>query len=88
MNIPTIAKFRFVDAEPVGSAKQHRELARAARRLAEQNVFGADNVLDVTFDQASHRPVLRIISRSTHELVAQLPAEAVLRLLEQLGPQS
>lgn len=49
---------------------------------------GLLNCRPYCFDEASHRPVLRIISRSTHELVPQLPAEAVLRLLEQLAPPS
>lgn len=70
-------------AQSVGSANDQRVFSRAVRILSEQNVFGADNVLTVSIDPATKRPVVRIISRTTRELVMQLPVEAVLRLYAQ-----
>lgn len=62
-----------------GEALEHGELQTSTYAP------GLPNCRPYCLDEASHRPVLRITSRSTHELVAQLPAEEVLRLLEQLA---
>lgn len=67
---------------------EQRLLLRAVRALNEQNVLGPDNVLTISFDGLAERPILRIVTRATHELVLQLPSEWVLQQFEQLRRHS
>jgi uncharacterized FlaG/YvyC family protein len=64
-------------------AAEQRRLASAVRKLNASEVFGSDNELTFSIDRASHKLVVRVINRKTHELVRQIPAEYVLRMAEE-----
>ena len=42
------------------------------------------NELTFSLDRRSRRPVIKIVNRSTNEIVAQIPSEEVLRLADDL----
>jgi uncharacterized FlaG/YvyC family protein len=50
-------------------------------------MFGHENQMVFERDQHSHRMVIRVINRNTHEVVSQFPAEVLLRLADDLKPQ-
>jgi uncharacterized FlaG/YvyC family protein len=69
---------RVVDAVDAGQRKQ---LVRAANTVNESGLLG-DNQALFLVDPETHRPVIRIENRETHELVQQIPQEYLLRLAE------
>lgn len=78
-------------ADPYSSApassQQNAERARigvAIRAVNDANIFGANNELTFARDRMTQQTVIRVVDRDTHEVVAQLPPEYVLRLAEQV----
>jgi flagellar protein FlaG len=57
----------------------NREIVTAVAALNKAEVMGQDNELTFTMDRNSHRPVIRIIDRTTKEVLEQIPAEYVLQ---------
>jgi uncharacterized FlaG/YvyC family protein len=64
-------------------AAQRRQLIRASRSVNESGLLGR-NQLVFLIDRATHRPVIRVEDRETHEVILQLPPEYVLRLAQDL----
>ncbi|HEX4594829.1 MAG TPA: flagellar protein FlaG [Bryobacteraceae bacterium] len=62
-------------------AAQRRQLIRASRSVNESGLLGR-NQLVFLIDRATHRPVIRVEDRETHEVILQLPPEYVLRLAQ------
>jgi flagellar protein FlaG len=56
-----------------------REIVTAVAALNKAEWLGQDNELTFIMDRDSRRPVIRIINRTTREVVAQIPAESVLQ---------
>jgi flagellar protein FlaG len=81
------ASVAVTPAVPVEKAAENREIVRAVKALNGTEMFGHDNQLVFERDQQSHRMVLRVINRNTHEVVSQFPAEVLLRLADDLKPQ-
>ena len=73
----------FSQAPPVAAeeAGQRRDLIQAAKSVNESGLLG-HNQLVFLVDRATHRPIIRVEDRETHEVVLQLPPEYVLRLAE------
>lgn len=59
---------------------EKREIVQAVQALNKAEAFGQDQELTFTFDRDSRRTVLKIVNRTTGEVVNQIPAEHVLRL--------
>lgn len=57
----------------------NRQIVTAVAALNKAEVMGQDNELTFTMDRNSHRPVIRIIDRTTKEVLEQIPAEYVLQ---------
>jgi len=55
-------------------------ILQAVKAVNQAELFGQENELTFIVDRTSHRPALRIVNKSTHEVVAQIPSEAVLDL--------
>ena len=71
-------------ASQVGAeAAQRREVIQAARSVNESGLLG-QNQLVFLVDRATHRPIIRVEDRETHEVLLQLPPEYVLRLAQDL----
>lgn len=87
--INPVGNLTAVAAVPAQSAPQpltdeQRSVIQAVKAVNAAELFGEDNELTFILDRASNRPALRIVSKSTHEVVAQIPAESVLQLAEEL----
>jgi uncharacterized FlaG/YvyC family protein len=93
MSISSINPFSYQGGssglpEPV-SADQ-RALLQAVRTVNASALLGPDSKLTFVRDRATQQPVIRVVSKSTGDVVAQLPSEDVLRMAEELngGQQS
>ncbi|HEX3745228.1 MAG TPA: flagellar protein FlaG [Bryobacteraceae bacterium] len=77
-------------ATPVSAdhAAQKRQVIQAVKALNKSEMFGSDNGLEFQRDPASKHWVVKVINRSTGDVVSQIPPEYVLRLaatLKQTG---
>ena len=68
-------------------AAQRRHVIQAARAVNASGVLG-QNQLVFLVDRQTHRPIIRVEDRETHEVVMQLPPEYVLRLADELHDNS
>jgi uncharacterized FlaG/YvyC family protein len=82
-SIPVAASDLRSGLSPADVADRQR-IARAIHALNQMNVFGANRELTFALDRGTHRMVIHVIDRDTHETIMQLPAENILRMLENL----
>jgi flagellar protein FlaG len=68
----------------VEQAAETRQLMQAAKSVNDSGVLG-QNQLVFIMDRQTHRPVFRVVDRTTHQVISQIPAEYVLRLAQNLG---
>jgi flagellar protein FlaG len=62
----------------------NREIIQAVRAINASSALGDNAELVFSFDAQTHRPVIRVVSRTTNELLRQIPTEQVLRLADDL----
>lgn len=65
-------------------AGQRRQLLQATKSVNESGVLGP-NELEFSLDRQTHRAVIRVVDRTTQQVVSQIPPEYVLRLAQDLG---
>jgi uncharacterized FlaG/YvyC family protein len=70
---------------PPEQAAANHELIQAVKAVNEAGTFGENNEITFQIDRNSHLPVVRIIDRTTNEVVEQMPAEYILQLAQTLG---
>jgi flagellar protein FlaG len=63
---------------------QNRQVLQAAKTVNDSGVLGKNELVFIV-DRQTHRPVLRLVDRDTHQVVSQIPPEYVLRLAQDLG---
>ena len=63
-----------------------RQIVTAVRALNQAELMGPNRQLIYTRDPRTQQPVIHVIERETGDVVDQLPAEAILRLRQQLEP--
>lgn len=63
---------------------EQQELVRAVRAVNASGLMGADQELTFSMDRGSRKMVVRVIDRTTHEVLLQIPNEQVLRMAERL----
>jgi uncharacterized FlaG/YvyC family protein len=68
----------------VQEAAQRRQLLQAAESVNQSGVLG-QNQLVFLLDRQTHRAVIRVVDRTTQQVVSQIPPEYVLRLAQNLG---
>ena len=73
---------------PVDRTAETRDIVRAVRALNGTEMFGQDNELMFQRDRQTRRMVLQIVNRKTNEVISQIPPEYVLRLAQDLKPDS
>lgn len=61
-----------------------REIIKAVEAVNKAEAFGSNQELMFGFDEDLKRPVLRIVDRSTGEVVAQVPPQSVLKMARSL----
>ncbi len=72
---------------PPEEAAQRRQLVQAARSVNGSGILG-ENQLVFSVDRSTHRMVMKVENRDTHEVVLQVPPEYVIRLAQDLGAPS
>jgi len=63
---------------------QQRELIQAVKAVNVAELFGQNNELTFVLDRETNRPLVRLIDRTTHEIIRQIPPEHVLRIAAEL----
>ncbi len=71
----------------VDQSAENREVVRAVKALNATEMFGQENQLVFRRDPETQRMVVRLVNRTTEEVVSQIPAEYLLRLAEDLRPK-
>ena len=69
---------------PADTAAENRSIVQAVQALNGTEMFSHDNTLTFQQDPDSHRMVIQVINRVTHEVISQIPPEYLLRLAEDL----
>ena len=67
---------------PVERLQENRELIRAVKAVNATEYYDQNNELTFKLDRG--RPIVRLINKSTNEVIRQIPPEYVLRLAEDL----
>lgn len=77
-------------ATPISAdnASQNRQVVQAVKALNKSEMFGQDNGLDFQTDPVTKRLVVRVVNRTTGEVVSQIPPEYVLQLADDLKQKS
>jgi flagellar protein FlaG len=65
-------------------AAQRRQLVQAAQSVNQSGVLG-QNQLVFLLDRETHRAVIRVVDRTTQQVISQIPPEYVLQLAQNLG---
>jgi uncharacterized FlaG/YvyC family protein len=68
-------------------AAQRRQLIQAVKSVNESGSLG-DNELVFLLDRQTHRSIIRVENKQTHEVVFQVPPQYVLNLAQQLDANS
>jgi uncharacterized FlaG/YvyC family protein len=69
--------------QPIGA--DQRALVQAVRAVNAAQLLGQDKELTFLKDRETQKTVVRIVSKDTGELVAQIPAENVLLMAEEVN---
>ena len=72
----------------VDSAAQNRQVVQAVKALNKSEMFGSDNGLEFERDPESKRWVVKVVNRTTGDVVSQIPPEYVLRLADDVKEKS
>ncbi|MBI5084538.1 MAG: flagellar protein FlaG [Acidobacteria bacterium] len=62
--------------------REQDQLIRAVQSLNESQLFGQNSELSFSIDRYTKKPVVRLVDKSTKEVIRQIPPEYVLRLAE------
>lgn len=62
---------------------ERRELVKAVNAVNKTEIYGSGRELTYSVDRDTKRLVTKLVDKSTHEVIDQIPAEYVLRLAEE-----
>ena len=68
---------------PAAVTPHQRDLIQAVKAINSAELFGHNNELTFVFDRDSRRTLVRVVDRSTHEVVMQIPAERVIEMAKE-----
>lgn len=71
-------------AIPADRATENREIVQAVKAVNQAELFGQDSQLMFQRDPETQRMVIRMVNRTTNEVISQIPPEYVLRLAKDL----
>ena len=71
-------------AKPSGGPESPAAVVAAVRAVNKSEMLGDNRQLLFTRDQDTQAPVIQILSRSTGEVIEQIPPERVLRMMAEL----
>lgn len=75
-------------AAPRQISQDQRELVHAIKAVNGAELMGQDNELSFVMDRATKRMIVRIVNRTTGDVVDQIPPQYVLNLAAQLAEES
>ncbi len=88
MDLSDVSSVGFVGnlAVPLGAsadqqAAKRRQLLQAIKTVNESGQLGRNQIVFMV-DSQTHRPIIQVEDRETHEVVLQIPPEYVLRLAQ------
>ena len=81
--MPSVDLLPQASLVPAAEKAQHRQLVQAANTVNQSGLFGKNQIV-FSVDRATHRSIIRIEDRETHEVILQLPPEYVLRLAQDI----
>lgn len=90
MNIDAV---QYIGGQPLTAASllapaqklpQQRELIQAVKAVNVAELFGQNSELTFVLDRETNRPLVRLIDRTTNEVIRQIPPEYVLRMAAEL----
>ena len=86
--VPSIGQAAPVSLAPTPLERppERRELIQAVKALNAAQLFGDKNEVTFVVDQKTRRPIVRIVSRDTNQVIRQIPPEYALRMAEDLKP--
>ena len=91
MEISSIKPSGYAVQQPTSlnpdQAAQRRQLMQAIKSVNDSGLLG-NNELVFSVDRQTHRPIIRVEDRETHEIIFQAPPEYVLNLAQGLGAGS
>lgn len=61
-----------------------RQIVSAVRGLNKSELMGQNRTLAFVRDPDTHTPVIQVVDRETGDVIDQIPAEAVLRMMAEL----
>ena len=73
---------------PADNASENRQVVQAVRAVNKSEMFGQDNAVEFQRDPETKRMVVRVVNRTTKDVISQIPPEYVLRLAEDLKQKS
>ncbi len=65
---------------PADVAADQRNLIQAVKRVNPAELFGDNSELTFVFDRDSRKTLVRVIDRTTQEVLMQIPAERVVQM--------
>ena len=91
MDVSSISSLGYL-AAPAGSptpqqAAERRQLLQAIKTVNESGELGRNQLVFIV-DSQTHRPIIRVEDRQTHEVVLQIPPEYVLHLAEDMASRN
>jgi uncharacterized FlaG/YvyC family protein len=69
---------------PAQRIPERIEIIQAVKAVNKTEMFGQENELTYVLDQDSRKVLVRIVNKTTHEVVRQIPAEYLLKLAGEL----
>jgi uncharacterized FlaG/YvyC family protein len=67
-----------------GERAAAQALIQAVKAINAADLFGPENELTFIKDPHTNRMLTRVIARDSHQLVAQIPSDEVLRMAEEI----
>jgi uncharacterized FlaG/YvyC family protein len=68
------------ESAPRPVSEEQRSVIQAVKAVNGAALFGQENEVTFVVDRFSHLPAVRIVNKTTREVVAQIPSETVLEL--------
>jgi flagellar protein FlaG len=91
MEISSIKPIGYAVQQPTSigpdQTAQRRQLMQAIKSVNNSGLLG-NNELVFSVDRQTHRPIIRVEDKETHEIVFQAPPEYVLNLAQGLNSDS
>jgi uncharacterized FlaG/YvyC family protein len=84
-SINSVTAAPIYQALPQPTSADQRALIQAVKSVNTADLFGQDKEITFIKDRVTQKPAVRIVSKITGELVAQIPAEDVLLMAEEVN---